>query len=737
MPANRNDWPRLKDLFNSILDHPAAERAAQLERASREHPDLADDLRALLASHDDAPDFLEQAPSATTVTGDDHLASADAEPGVLTVGDVLDQTYDVEAALGHGGMGVVYRVRHRALTRAFAAKLIHTRVSTDPAFLELFTREAEALGRLKHPHIVDVTDFGVDRAREPRPYLVMELLTGRTLEDRLRGGALADAATLSLFEGIADALDYAHEQGVLHLDLKPANIIVVDTLGKPPAAKILDFGLAQFSTSSSSEDRSSAGLIGTPAYMAPELWRGDRPGAAADIYALGVMWYEALVGRRPFEGSVAEIAEQVRDALPPSPSSLNPQLPPEVDAALLALLAKEPSARPSTARAAVDLVRRAGVAARQRTWQRVERPRRLIAASVITTVLTLAMVQWSVPLLHAWEEWTIDVRFRLAVPLSPSHGIVLLMLDEASLQVDPRPLAESAEVFGADLQRVFDVGARGVALDLLLPASWGQSPAFTKLVVQHADRLTLSAFSSPSGDVVGPECVKGLIAAALGLQRASSLFGYVNLDQDSDGISRRARTSYRDRAGGRQSSFAGHAVSTAQGQGGLLPAAEEFWIDHAVDSDKFARISWSDLDRTLRERPDLVRGRLVFVGADYAGSGDRALIPNRGTIPGVALHALIAETILAGYPVRSVAASVTAVAAGVVCLLLCSTVLLARSSGAALLVLPVALAYVGGALLLSQYGRTMIAIVGPVMVWLSGVAIASVIRRYRPPCPQD
>ena len=172
---------------------------------------------------------------------------------MLAAGDVLDQTYEVDGVLGQGGMGVVYRVRHRALARAFAAKLIHARVADAPAFLERFTREAEALGKLKHPHIVDVTDFGIDRGRTARPYLVMEYLAGRTLEEQIRSGALAADAALLLFEGIAAALDYAHEQGVLHLDLKPGNILVLDTPGGRSSAKILDFGLAQFLTSPSAD----------------------------------------------------------------------------------------------------------------------------------------------------------------------------------------------------------------------------------------------------------------------------------------------------------------------------------------------------------------------------------------------------------------------------------------------------------------------------------------------------
>ena len=223
------------------------------------------------------------------------------------------------------------------------------------------------------------------------------------------------------------------------------------------------------------------------------------------------------------------------------------------------------------------------------------------------------MALWPSPLVRAWEQWTVDTRFALAGPRAPSPDVVLLLLDEPALQADSLPLAQRADQFGVDLQRVFDAGARAVALDFLLPASWGRSAAFTQLVVRHADRLTLAAFSPESGDVVGPECVEGLITAALGQERASALFGFVNLDQDSDGVSRHARTSYRDREGWTRPSFAGRAASIARRNLASQEAARmgmgEFWIDHTIDSGRFERVSWMDLESTLRARPELFRNR--------------------------------------------------------------------------------------------------------------------------------
>ena len=119
------------------------------------------------------------------------------------------------------------------------------------------------------------------------------------------------------------------------------------------------------------------------------------------------------------------------------------------------------------------------------------------------------------------------------------------MLDDASLAADATPLVERAEQFGVGLQQVFDAGARGVAVDFLLPQAWSDSAPFTRLVLRNQDALTLAAYSPASGEVIGPECIAGLTTMALGPERASALFGFINLDQDDDGVSRRARLSYR------------------------------------------------------------------------------------------------------------------------------------------------------------------------------------------------
>ena len=721
-------WGNLKALFSGALDRTGDDRAAFVAEACQKHPALADQLRALLDSHADTAEGFLESPAfvgASLEAAHDHVADAP-----LRVGELIDQTYEVEKVLGAGGMGVVYGVIHRGLSRRFAAKVINSRVAGNQSFLERFSREAAALGRLKHPHIINVTDFGVDREQQARPYLVMESLEGETLADRLRSGPLALDDALRLFAEIAAAVDHAHAAGVLHLDLKPGNVFLERRPDGRTHAKILDFGLAQFISGDPgpSVSGATAPLIGTPSHIAPELLRGERPGPAADIYSLGILFYEVLVGRCPFEGSIAEILEQQRHAAPPSPSRSNSTLPPEIDTPFDAILAKYPTGRPGSAADVVSRLRAAALQAKRRLWRRAEVPHRLQLSAGIAVALSL-----SAPFLWRWapvrglEQQSIDARFASAPARPPDPSILLLMLDDASLAADATPLVQRAEQFGVGLQQVFDAGARGVAVDVLLPQAWSESEPFTRLVLTNQDALTLAAYSTANGEVIGPECIAGLTAVALGPERASALFGFINLDQDDDGVSRRARLSFGDREGGWQPSFAARAATrarAAQGNATLPASREEFWIDHTIDAALFDRVPWKDLDATLRTRPERFRDRVVIVGGDFSGSGDDPRVPNRGAIPGVVLQATIANTILSGIPVKGIGDRAAIMVAGVVCALLSSIILLGRRTVtvSSILVFVVA-AYAGGAFLLFSRANVMVPVVGPAVTWVIGATL--------------
>jgi serine/threonine protein kinase len=718
------------------------------------------------------------------------LESAFAGPAIL------DGKYRVDHRLGHGGMGVVYRVHHLGLQKTFALKVMAT---VDRAFVARFRAEAEALGQLKHPNIVDVTDFGIDSRGAGLPYLAMEYLEGTTLADRCRGlGRLPPERALPIFESIAEAINHAHERGVLHLDLKPGNVFVCDNPSGGQTVKILDFGLARFvdgrpasiepvhdqptanpeavlrlgltgrsrdgsfPTVRPGDERPTESLgrlsaercFGTLAYMAPEVLSGQQATRASDIYSFGILIYDVLVGRPPFQGSDAEIVAGHCSGAPPPPSTLNSALPDELDAALLPALERLPARRPQKADDLVRHIRSAVSRAAVKTWRAKEIPRRIAAAVATAVVLPLALAPLSrSALLQQIENRAVDVRL-LALPKRvPDPRLVLVSLDEASLTADPTPLTAKADEFGRELARVFDAGARGVAIDLLLPAAWNQSSAFSDLILKHADRLTLAAFSSPAGDIIGPECLNALTAAALGPQRALDLFGFVNLDEDADGVNRRARLHYLDRGGNERDTWARRAVRTLESPSHALSSgdartrvalpnpAARFWIDHSADWRRFTRISWKDLSAALEREPDSFRDKLVFVGAEFVGfGGDYHRVPF-GTeategVSGLVLQALIADTILSQFHVGEPAPSTYLLGMVVAVLVLVLAFLTSRR-----VLVPVLLAagcvsaYLAVAFVLFMRMYVLVPIVGPLLTAAVATVLALMLRFASPAFP--
>jgi serine/threonine-protein kinase len=239
-------------------------------------------------------------------SGDARFCPFDAEPLRLApettprdplLKTVIDGRYEVQDVLGEGGMGTVYRVRHRMLERAFALKVLRSDLSRDNDLGERFLREAKAAASVAHPNVVQITDFGMLPTEQP--YFVMELLTGESLSSILRkGGPLPAARAVRLLAEMVAALGAAHGAGVIHRDLKPDNVLVCPTLAGE-VVKILDFGLAKVAGQSR---LTKAGVVfGTPHYMSPEQASGGTVDERTDLYALGVVMYEMFTGRVPFE----------------------------------------------------------------------------------------------------------------------------------------------------------------------------------------------------------------------------------------------------------------------------------------------------------------------------------------------------------------------------------------------------------------------------------------------------
>jgi TolB-like protein/lipoprotein NlpI len=260
--------------------------------------------------------------------------------------------YKVTAELGAGGMGVVYRARDERLGRDVALKILGDATLANEEARARFRREAMALSRLSHPNIATIHDFD---SQEGIDFLVMECVEGQTLRDKLAMGPLSEQEALAIGLQIAEALDEAHERGVIHRDLKPGNVI----LGPKSRVKVLDFGLAKLldiGTDGETIAASSTGTwSGTVPYMPPEQLEGQRTDARSDLYALGAILYEAASGRRAFAApSAARLFSEILNERPLPPSKVRATLSPGFDAVVMQLLEKDPAKRPASAREVIQ-----------------------------------------------------------------------------------------------------------------------------------------------------------------------------------------------------------------------------------------------------------------------------------------------------------------------------------------------------------------------------------------------
>ena len=266
---------------------------------------------------------------------------------------VLGERYEVESRLGSGGMAEVWRGHDRVLNRTVAIKTLLSQYARDSSFVDRFRREAQAAARLNHPGIVSVYDSGSDG---DTPYIVMQYIEGRTLADFLGSGKhLPPEQAARIAQDIAEALAAAHAQGVIHRDIKPANVMIT----REGKVLVMDFGIARLISGPETAPQTSA-VMGTASYLSPEQAQGHAVDARTDIYSLGAVLYELLAGRPPFTGEspMAIAYKQVNDT-PAAPSSLNPDVPPELDAIVMRALSKNPANRYQSGQEFADDLQRA------------------------------------------------------------------------------------------------------------------------------------------------------------------------------------------------------------------------------------------------------------------------------------------------------------------------------------------------------------------------------------------
>src|SRR4051812_22211680 len=290
------------------------------------------------------------------------------------LGRLLDDRYEIRRRLAVGGMATVYAAIDTRLDRPVAVKVMHPALAADEEFVARFRREAKAAARLSSPTVVNVTDQGQDGGTV---FLVMELVEGRTLRDRLRSeGPLPPAEALAVLDPVLEALAVAHAAGYVHRDVKPENVLIADD-GR---IKVGDFGLAR-AVDASPLTATTGLLLGTVAYLAPEQVRRGVADARTDVYASGVLLYEILTGRPPYEGDTAlSVAYQHLHDRVPVPSAVKPDVPEELDELVLAATEPDPDDRPPDAGTLLEDVRQ--VASQLPTVSRARLRRVVLPADV-------------------------------------------------------------------------------------------------------------------------------------------------------------------------------------------------------------------------------------------------------------------------------------------------------------------------------------------------------------------
>ena len=388
-------------------------------------------------------------------------------PGRLWPGHLIRDQYDVGALVGVGGMGAVYRGRHRITRQDVGIKVLWSDLAENTAEVRRFTREARAASVLTHPNTVRVYDFGRDD-HSGAIFMIMEFLEGQKLSDTLRESPVMEPErAVTILAQVCKSLEEAHRKGIVHRDLKPDNIFLQDVPGERDFVKVLDFGLAKFVTGDVERDSltRSGYVVGSPEYMAPEQAIGSDVGPAADIYAAGIMLYEMLSGDLPFDAETTAqvLRKHIMESPPKLPNLPGAQITPALERVVMRCLAKDPADRPPSADALRSLL-----------LQAFDRRRREPSAPVIPLVFedgdtTLVAIPKPIeadvvaPGAVAGEVLRPDGRFELVQPGKPGYGdSVSGGLSERSF-ADMRSTQRNTESAGRNDQPAWLLVAAGAA----------------------------------------------------------------------------------------------------------------------------------------------------------------------------------------------------------------------------------------------------------------------------------
>ncbi|MCE1255336.1 MAG: protein kinase [Anaerolineae bacterium] len=409
--------------------------------------------------------------------------------------------YQLLAPLGQGGMASVYKAYQPSMDRFVAVKILPRQYADDPTFTARFNQEARTLAKLQHPHILPVFDFGES---EGYTYLVMPLLQGGTLKEIMTGRPLSLELVNKVIAQIGDALDYAHSRNIVHRDVKPSNILI-DERGN---CMLADFGIARLLEGTTRLTQSGEAL-GTPVYMAPEQGQGKAVDARSDIYALGVVLYQMLTGKPPYDAETpaAIIIKHISDPLIP-PSALNPSIPESVEAITLKALAKNPDDRFATAALMVkklqdavvnELAKKSISEATQQADNAVQQTQKTSKIRLVWSAIALVITALIV-IIVLWSLGNTSAKTLLNVPLDSEQGISTTATENGNKVAEQATLphfAHGDEVKTVQPKEEPTRQMQVTSLDPVIMPTYTATPSLAQLGITNV--------SNNPGRSVGPE----------------------------------------------------------------------------------------------------------------------------------------------------------------------------------------------------------------------------------------